>query len=76
MKVLSEVMDIVEDHITQSGWTQKQAAENLGVTQPRISDVMRGKISLFSIDSLVAMAGKAGLQLTIGTSARPPKAGS
>lgn len=72
MEILSEIMDIVEDHITQSGWTQTQAAERLGVTQPRISDLMRGKISLFSIDALVMMAGKAGLQLSIGL--KPPKA--
>ena len=72
MKVMSELMDIVEDYITRNEWTQKQAAKHLGVTQPRISDLMRGKISLFSIDSLVAMAGKAGLQLTVGL--KPPKA--
>lgn len=72
MKMLSDMMDIVERLIEEKGWTQKQAAQHLGVTQPRISDLMRGKISVFSIDSLVTMAGKAGLQLTIGL--KPPKA--
>jgi predicted XRE-type DNA-binding protein len=72
MKMLSEMMDIVETLIAERGWTQKRAAEELGVTQPRISDLMRGKINLFSIDSLVTMIGKAGLHLQIGL--KPPKA--
>ena len=72
LKAMSDLMDILEDHIKAAGWTQKQAAEHLGVSQPRISDLMRGKISLFSIDSLVSMAGKAGLQLSVGLT--PPKA--
>lgn len=72
MKMLSDMMDIVEHLIEEKGWTQKQAAQHLGVTQPRISDLMRGKISVFSIDSLVTMAGKAGLQLMIGL--KRPKA--
>lgn len=72
MKMLSYLMMEVEKRIGSQNWTQKQAAEVMGVTQPRISDLMRHKIDLFSIDSLVSMAGKAGLQLTIGL--KPPKA--
>jgi predicted XRE-type DNA-binding protein len=72
MKMLSYLMMLVTKHIKSQNWSQGQAAENLGVTQPRISDLMRGKINLFSIDSLVMMAGKAGLRLQVGL--KPPKA--
>jgi predicted XRE-type DNA-binding protein len=43
--------------------SQAQAAALLGVTQPRISDLMRGKINLFALDALVNMATAAGLQI-------------
>jgi len=43
--------------------TQKQAAKKFGVTQPRISDLVRGKIDLFAIDTLVGMAATAGLKV-------------
>jgi predicted XRE-type DNA-binding protein len=45
--------------------TQSQAAQLLEVTQPRISDLIRGKIGRFSVDTLIAMLGKAGMTLTI-----------
>ncbi|MBI4559877.1 MAG: XRE family transcriptional regulator [Candidatus Hydrogenedentes bacterium] len=44
--------------------TQAAAAKALGVTQPRISDLMRGKIDRFSIDSLIEMLGQAGLRVS------------
>ena len=69
LKLLSELMSILEDHIRARGWTQKEAAKQLGVTQPRISDLMRGKISVFSIDAVVAMLGAAG----VGLEVRPRK---
>ena len=45
--------------------TQAQAARLLGVTQPRISDLMRGKINLFGLDALVNMLTAAGLHIEI-----------
>lgn len=45
--------------------TQEQAAKLLGVTQPRVSDLTRGKINLFSIDVLVNMATVAGLHINM-----------
>ena len=45
--------------------TQKAAADLLGVTQPRISDLVRGKVDLFSIDTLVNMLARAGLRVDI-----------
>jgi predicted XRE-type DNA-binding protein len=65
MKMLSGMMMMLTRHIKAQGWTQKEAAKRLGVTQPRISDLMRGKISLFSIDALVVMLNKAGVRLEV-----------
>ena len=47
--------------IRRQGWSQKAVAEKSGVTQPRISDLMRGKVELFSLDTLIDMATVAGL---------------
>lgn len=46
-----------------SGWKQVEAAKAFHVTQPRISDLLRGKISLFSLDTLVDMVAAAGLHI-------------
>ena len=63
MKLRSGLMMALEQHITQQGWTQDEAAKRLGVTQPRVSDLMRGKIHLFSLDTLVNMVVAAGLHI-------------
>jgi len=63
MKLRSSLMLALKDHIAQSGMSQKQAAKMFGVTQPRISDLMRGRIDLFAIDSLVNMLSAAGLHI-------------
>jgi predicted XRE-type DNA-binding protein len=55
----------LERHIKRQGWTQAQAAKALGVTQPRISNLFRGKINAFSLDLLVKMAATAGLRVTM-----------
>ncbi|ACI99807.1 helix-turn-helix domain-containing protein [Rhodospirillum centenum] len=65
MKLRATLMLDLEAHIRQQGWTQDEAARRLGVTQPRISDLMRGKIALFGLDTLVNMAVAAGLQVEI-----------
>ena len=53
----------LKDHIARTGLSQSEAAKLLGVTQPRISDLMRGKIELFGLDTLVNMIGAAGLHV-------------
>jgi len=55
----------LELHILKMGWTQKEAAAQLGVTQPRISDLMRGKLEVFSIDGLIGLLAKAGIAVEI-----------
>ena len=56
--------------IAEHGLTQKQAAKALGVTQPRISDLVRGRIELFSIDTLVDMLSRLGVAVTLKTKRR------
>ncbi|MCK9510607.1 MAG: XRE family transcriptional regulator [Pigmentiphaga sp.] len=51
--------------IKQRGLTQAEAAKRLGVTQPRVSDLMRGKLDLFSLDTLVNMLAAAGLRVEL-----------
>ncbi len=63
MKIRSAMMIAICDYIKTEGLTQKEAAKKLGVTQPRISDLMRGKIDLFAIESLVNMVVLAGLKI-------------
>lgn len=65
MKLRSALMMALEDHIQRRGWTQTDAACHLGVTQPRISDLCRGKINLFSLDMLVNMVAAAGLHIEV-----------
>lgn len=63
MKLRSALMIALKEYINGKGWTQAEAAERLGVTQPRVSDLMRGKIDLFGLDTLVNMATAVGLKV-------------
>ena len=65
LRLRTELMIRVEKLIQSSGWTQREAARILGVTQPRVSDLVRGKSERFSIDSLVEMLGRAGLEVRV-----------
>jgi predicted XRE-type DNA-binding protein len=63
MKLRSALMMALKDHIARAGLSQSEAAKLLGVTQPRISDLMRGTIDLFGLDTLVNMIGAAGMHV-------------
>lgn len=65
MKLRSILMTALRDHISRSGMNQTQAARMFGVAQPRVSDLVRGRIDRFALDSLVNMAATAGLQLEL-----------
>ena len=65
LKLRSMLMIELERHITRQKWTQAEAARRLGVTQPRISNLIHGKIDAFSLDLLVKMATAAGLRVSI-----------
>jgi predicted XRE-type DNA-binding protein len=53
---------MIRDIIEQENWTQQEAAERLGVTQPRISDIVNGKIDKFTLDTLFSMLDKLGFK--------------
>jgi predicted XRE-type DNA-binding protein len=65
LRLRSELMDRIEALIRQRGWTQAEAAKRCGVTQPRINDLLRGRISRFSLDALVNIASAAGGRVSI-----------
>lgn len=65
MKIRAKLMQSIENHIRSEGWNQHQAAEKFRVTQPRVSDLMRGKIEKFTIDTLVNMVVAAGLRVHV-----------
>ena len=63
MKLRSSLMMALKAHMERVGLTQSDAAKLFGVTQPRVSDLVRGKINLFGLDALVNMAVAAGLRV-------------
>ena len=70
LRIRSELMARLRSLIEKEGLTQARAARLLGVSQPRVSDLVRGKIDLFSIDALVNMLARAGLRVTLTARAR------
>jgi predicted XRE-type DNA-binding protein len=65
MKLRSALMMALKDHVASEGLSQSRAAKVFGVTQPRVSDLMRGKIELFGLDTLVNMLAAAGLHVEV-----------
>lgn len=63
MRLRSSLMMALKDYIAEKGLSQPQAAKLFGVTQPRISDLIRGKIELFGLDTLVNMVAAAGMHI-------------
>jgi predicted XRE-type DNA-binding protein len=65
MKARAELMNSIIELVKKQGLTQSEAARRLGVTQPRVSDLMRGKVDLFSLDTLVDMLALAGRRVEL-----------
>jgi predicted XRE-type DNA-binding protein len=65
LRIRSTMMIAVHKLIEDRGLTQAEAEKLFGVTQPRISDLVRGRIDLFSIDTLVDMLTRAGIHIDI-----------
>ena len=63
MKLRSSLIMALKDYIARENLNQTQAAKLFGVTQPRVSDLIRGKVDLFSLDTLVNMLASAGLHV-------------
>jgi predicted XRE-type DNA-binding protein len=70
LKIRSQLMSTLSLHIEKRNLTQREAAELFGVNQPRISDLVRGKIERFTIDMLVNMLARAGKHLSVKVTAK------
>jgi predicted XRE-type DNA-binding protein len=71
MRAKSALLMALQYWLDQTTGKQKAAAMHLGITQPRLSDLKRGRIDLFSLDTLLNMAEQAGLAPTIKVRALP-----
>ena len=67
----SELMTRIEQFVKRGGLTQKDSALALGVTQPRLNDLLKGRIDKFSLDALVNMLGHAKLRVEIRVNKMP-----
>ena len=65
LKLRAELMMRIEDYYRKSGMTQSEAAAALGLTQPRRNALLKGRIGLFSLDALVNVASRAGLNVRL-----------
>ena len=61
----SQLMLVVKETIKERGWTQQQAAKELAIHQPRVSDLMKGRLSEFSLDALVCLVEKLGYEIEL-----------
>jgi predicted XRE-type DNA-binding protein len=69
LRLRADLMLRVEAFVKRSGRTQREAAALLGITQPRLNQLLRGRIDRFSLDALVNMLARAGLRVRL--SVRP-----
>ena len=65
LRVRADLMAQIAAIVKQGGWTQVEAAGHCDVTQPRINDLLRGRISRFSLDALVNIASALGRQVRV-----------
>lgn len=65
LKVRAELMRKIAALVQDKGWTQAVAAERCGISQPRINDLLRGRIGRFSLDALVNIAAALGQQVHV-----------
>lgn len=64
LRARAELMQQIAELIRAEGWKQVEAAERCGVTQPRLNDLLRGRVSRFSLDALVNIATALGRRVT------------
>ena len=64
----AELMARIRETIIDKGWTQAEAAGQLGIGQSRVSDLVRGKRDKFSLDMLVTLATRAGRHVELALS--------
>ncbi len=65
LRVRSDLLVQLQKAIKSQGLKQAEAAKLLDVTQPRVSDLMRGRLDLFSVDSLIDMLARVGVRVRV-----------
>jgi len=65
LKARADLMRQIEAIVRTNGWAQAEAAKRCGVTQPRIDDLLRGRIATFSLDALVNIAAALGQNVRV-----------
>ena len=65
LKLRAKLMMRIEDYYRKSGLTQAEVAKRLGLAQPRLNALLKGRIGLFSLDALVNMASRAGMRVEL-----------
>jgi len=65
LKLRFDLMMKIEDFYRKSGMTQSEAAKMLGLSQPRLNALLKGRLRLFSLDALVNIASRAGLNVRL-----------
>ena len=65
MRLRADLVLAVQDYVTKSEATQGAVIKQLGIRQPRLSDLLRGRIDKFSVDALVVMLARIGKQISI-----------
>ncbi|HLD09971.1 MAG TPA: XRE family transcriptional regulator [Methylophilaceae bacterium] len=65
LRARAELMQQIAAILKNAGWTQVEAATHCGVTQPRVNDLLRGRVSRFSLDALVNIATAIGRRVHV-----------
>ncbi|SEO80289.1 helix-turn-helix domain-containing protein [Aquisalimonas asiatica] len=65
MKLRAELMTQIRDYVEGLSMTQQAAAKTLGLTQPRLNDLLRGRLDKFSLDMLVNVLARAGKHVNV-----------
>ena len=65
LRARAELMQQIAAIVEENGWTQVEAASHCGVTQPRMNDLLRGRVSRFSLDALVNIATAIGRRVHV-----------
>jgi predicted XRE-type DNA-binding protein len=72
LRIRSDLLIQLQKAIRSQGLKQADAAKLLDVTQPRVSDLMRGRLDLFSVDTLIDMLARLGIRVRVVFSSRRP----
>lgn len=65
LRARAELMRQIAEYVNKQRWTQVEAAQQCGVTQPRMNDLLRGRVSRFSLDALVNISTALGCRVRV-----------